>query len=239
MRHDGRVGKRTRSYAARAVVVAATLALAAGCGDYSPQSPPTGIDELTVPTPSVDAGDFVTGIDNPWLDLAPGRSWAFTVQGAAGGTLRLSVDTGTHDVDGVATTALRRTEPGGAVSVDYFAEDRLGNVWWFGREGVWLAGQDGAEAGLAMPATPRLGDGWRTAYAPGVVEQQATVAAVRELVTTPSGDYPDVVAIDLDDPVQPDLSRRVFYASGVGPVMEVSTEGPIYLAELSEVSAGP
>jgi hypothetical protein len=227
VRDDGRV-RRAGGYLALAV-----LALgAAGCGTASPPSPPSGIDELVVPTPSPDPGDFVRRVDNPWLALTPGRTWRYRVTGQVEGTLVVTVDDTTREVAGVATTPVRRTEPTGAQVVDYYAQDRSGNVWWFGRDGVWLAGRDGAEAGLAMPATPRLGDGWRAAYDADVVDVRATVVTTDQTVTTPAGRYDDLLGIDLVSGLDEDASRRVFYERGVGMVEDVSTTGPVYLAEL-------
>jgi hypothetical protein len=223
------VARRSRRYVALAI----GLALAcAGCGAASPDSPPSGVDELVIPTPSPDPDDFVRGVDNPWLALAPGATWRYRVSGATEGTLVVTVEDTTYDVAGVATTPVSRTEPTGEQTVDYYAQDRRGNVWWFGREGVWLAGRDGAEAGLAMPATPRLGDGWRAAYAAGVVDVLATVATTDQTVTTPAGRFTHLVGLDLTSPLDQDSSRRVLYERGLGVVMEVSTSGPIYLAEL-------
>lgn len=118
------------------------------CGTASPTSPPTGIDELVVPTPSPDADDFVERIDNPWFDLDPTQ-----------------VD-GSDEVAGVAVTV---------VDGEQYAQDERGHVWWFGTVGRWEAGVDGAQAGLAMPAEPRYGDSWRPAYVPGVVEDVAAI----------------------------------------------------------------
>jgi hypothetical protein len=224
------VGNAGRASGYAALALGLVLA-AGGCGAASPDSPPTGVDELAIPTPSVDPGDFVRGIDNPWLALVPGRTWRYRVTGADEGTLVITVEPTTYDVAGVATTPVSRTEPDGEQVVDYYAQDRQGNVWWFGREGRWLAGQDGAEAGLEMPASPRLGDGWREAHASGVVDARATVATVNQVVTTPAGRYVDVLALDVSDDLQPGLARRLFYARGQGLVEEISTDGPIYLAE--------
>ncbi|MDX6374777.1 MAG: hypothetical protein QOD98_3765 [Nocardioidaceae bacterium] len=229
VRDDGRVARRRGRYVALAV----GLVLAcSGCGAESPDSPPSGIDELTIPTPSPDPADFVRGIDNPWLALAPGRTWTYRVTGATSGQLVITVEDTTFDVAGVATTPVRRTEPTGDEVVDYYAQDRLGNVWWFGREGVWLAGEDGAEAGLAMPATPRLGDGWRAAYDADVVDVQMTVVTDDQSVTTPAGRYSHVVGLDISYPLEPGTAKRVFFERGLGLVEEISTDGPIYLADL-------
>jgi hypothetical protein len=219
-------------YAALALAVALA---AAGCGTASPQSPPSGVDELVVPTPSPDPDDFVRGVDNPWLALAPGATWRYHVGGATD-PLVITVEDTTYEIADVATTPVSRTEPSGEQVVDYYAQDRRGNVWWFGREGVWQAGKDGAQAGLAMPATPRVGDGWRTAYAADVVDARATVATTRQVVVTPAGRYAGVLALDVTDALDPGHTRREFYARGVGLVEEVSIDGPSYLAELERPS---
>ena len=229
VRDDGRVARRPGLYVALAV---ALVVVAGGCGAASPDSPPSGIDELQIPTPSPDPRDFVRGTDNPWLALEPGSTWRYTVTGATSGTLVITVEDETHDVAGVATTAVTRTEPTGDLVVDYYAQDRRGNVWWFGREGVWLAGEDGAQAGLAMPATPRLGDGWSAAYDANVVDVRMTVETRSRTVDTPAGRYSHVVGLDITNPLEPDAARRAYYERGVGLVEEVSAEGPVYIAEL-------
>ena len=127
---------------------------------------------------------------------------------------------------------MTRTDPAGGQVVDYYAQDRRGNVWWFGREGVWLAGEDGAQAGLAMPATPRLGDGWRAAYDEDVVDVRMTVETTSQTVATPAGRYDHVLGLDITSPLEPGITRRAYYARGVGLVEEISTDRPSYLAEL-------
>jgi hypothetical protein len=223
------VARRANRYVALAL--AAGLA-AGGCGDASPQSPPTGVDELVIPTPSPDPSDFVGAVDNPWFPLPPGATWRYRVTGATSGTLVVTVEDATYDVAGVPTTPVSRTGPTGEQVVDYYAQDRKGNVWWFGREGVWRAGDDGAEAGLAMPADPRVGDGWRMAYEPGVVDVRATVVARDQLASTPAGRFTGLFGLEVADALRPDGGRRWFVARGVGPVEELSTGGPAYLAEL-------
>jgi hypothetical protein len=222
------VARRRTGYLALALVA---VLVTAGCGTASPQSAPTGIDGLVIPTPSPDPRDFVRGVDNPWFPLPPGATWRYRVTGTPSGTLVVTVEDTTYDIAGVATTPVSRTEPTGEQVVDYYAQDRKGNVWWFGREGVWQAG-DGAEAGLAMPATPRLGDGWRAAYGAGVVDVRATVVTRDQTESTPAGRFTGLLGIDVTDARQPGSERRRFYARGVGLVEELATQGPSYLAEL-------
>jgi len=213
----------------------AVAVLAAGCGTASEPSPPTGVDELVIPTPSVDSADFVTGVDNPWLPLAEGASWTYRVTGTPGGvasgTLTVTVRDEPERVAGLQATVVDTTGPTGD-STDFYAQDRAGNVWWLGRDTVWQAGQDGAEAGLAMPAHPRVGDGWRRAYLAGVVEDRSEVAALDAEVTTPAGSFTGVVQLRTDSSLDPDRGTEDSYARGVGLVRAVATDGPTYVAEL-------
>ncbi len=157
-----------------------------GCGSGSDPSPPAGVDGLVIPTPSVDPDDFVTGVDNRWLPLPLSATWEYDVTGDQPGTATVTTLEG-PDVEGVATTAVRTElvpdRGGRIVATDFYAQDARGNVWWFGRDGEWLAGEEGAEAGLAMAGHPRVGDGYRQAFAPGVVDLRAEVLAIGDQVT--------------------------------------------------------
>ena len=229
MRDDVRVARRPGWYVALALAVALT---AGGCGAASPESPPSGIDELEIPTPSPDPADFVSRVDNPWLALDRGGTWTYDVTGGTSGAMTVTVADEPVTVAGVDTTAVARTGPDGVTVVDYYAQDRQGNVWWFGREGQWRAGADGAEAGLAMPATPRLGDGWRAAYDEGSLDVVVSVATTDQAATTPAGRFTDLVGLDTESPLTPERATRAYYARGVGLVEEVTTSGPVYLAKL-------
>lgn len=175
-------GRRVRRRLATAVLLAAATA-AAGC-TASSSSPPTGVDTLTIPTPEPDADDFVAEVDNRWLPLPVGATWTYRVrEETAGYRLRVTVEPG-PEVAGVETTAVRREPQVGkrqlvslTPSTDWYAQDRDGNVWWFGRADGWRAGEAGAQAGLVMPGEPRFGDGFRMALAPGI-DQRAEVAEV-------------------------------------------------------------
>lgn len=176
--------------AALAALTAAAAMLLAGCG--AEPYPPTGIDGLVIPLPSPHQAGFVRRIDNPWLPLTPGRSWRYRVlvNGRRPGSRTVTVEPGTVEVDGVATTVVRDTvrDAGGrleSLRVDFYAQDTAGNVWWFGRQGWWRAGVAGAEAGLLMAAHPRLGDGYRSGYQPGTVADVVTVAQL-ELTKAPT-----------------------------------------------------
>jgi hypothetical protein len=235
VRDDVRVVRRTLAL----LGVLLAVASAAGCGTASPISRPAGVDELVVPTPSIAPADYVAGIDNPWLPYAPGATWTYDVAGERSGTLTVTVREETVDVAGVAATAVDRTDVDGTVTTDLYAEDRRGNVWWLGREGVWRAGEDGAEAGLAMPATPRVGDGWRPAYAAGTVEDVATVEELDGETTVPAGTFGGLLVIETTTGLDPTADRLSYYAEGAGLVREVATEGATYAAALVTAPGAP
>jgi hypothetical protein len=189
---------RVRRALAGTVAVLALAALASGCGSASETSPPAGVDGLVIPTPTPDPDDFVTGVDNPWFPLAPGE---------------------TRMVDGVETTvATTPDHASGDAGRDYYAQDRAGNVWWFGRAGEWEAGVDGAEAGLAMPATPRVGDGFRMAVLDGVVEDVARVESVDGTLDSSVAVQDHLVVLLVSSDLNPGTVQRRFYGRGVGLV---------------------
>ncbi len=173
--------------AVRALALSVPLCVAVsacgGMGQPAPYDFP-GINGLVVPTPSVDPRDFVGDVDNPWLALEPGtvRRYHVTLDGRPAGTIESEV-AGTTRVAGLAVTAVRTVTDLDGESDDsdvtrFYAQDEAGNVWLVGADAdgtSWRAGEGGAEAGLAMPAEPRLGDGWRPYAGPGLPEARIAV----------------------------------------------------------------
>ncbi len=190
-----------RATVRRLLAAAVVVALTAGCGSYTTTSLPAGVDELVIPTPTPDPDDFVATIDNPWLPLAPDSSWTYeAAQGASAGRLTVSVTDG-PTVAGVHTAAVRGVlSPSGdgefLTWVDYYAQDDDGNVWWFGREGEWRAGADGAEAGIAMLARPRVGDGYAEMGTDGEPGQHSLITDLGDelVIETATATYDDVTS---------------------------------------------
>jgi hypothetical protein len=217
------------------VALLAVLIAVTGCGTASDPSPPSGVDGLVIPTPSVDPADFVAAVDNPWFPLEPGSTRTYDVSDARGNhALTVTAAPGPR-IAGVATTSRVSREQGRTVT-DWFAQDDDGNVWWFGRQGDWRAGDDGAEAGVAMLATPRVGDGYRQAYAPGVVEDTATVVALDGSTTVPAGSYDDLLLTEQRSALVAGTTRDLSYARGVGLVEEDVTSGDYRTVRLVSVT---
>ena len=242
-----------RTRAGRALVAGVLVLLGGTTTACSTGLPPTlgpsGVDGLTIPTPSPDPADFVAGVDNPWFPLAQGTTWTYRVYDAAGrATERVTVLPGTTAVDGVAATTLRATTtlPGGRVlgTVDrWYAQDRAGNVWWLGQrvsgraEGLrsWRAGLRGARAGLAMAATPRLGDGYVETDAPGALRLDAEVLTVNGERSGPRGSYDHLVVVAVGTPGLRATTRE-FYARGIGLVSSSSVAPDITERDLVAVT---
>jgi hypothetical protein len=116
--------------------------------------------------------------------------------------------------------------------VRWYAVDRAGDVWWFGQDRrrgpvvddlaprSWLAGQGGAEAGLVVSADPRVGDGYASADAPGVVERRSTVTSLTATLATPTHTYRDTVLTRDLSSLRPTQTTESFYARGTGLVAQ-------------------
>jgi hypothetical protein len=184
----------------------------AGIGQPAPYDSP-GINGLVIPTPSPAPADFVEGVDNPWLALEAGARWTYdvTADGSPLGTIVVDVLDRTIPVAGLDATAVQTTTDldGGAATVvtALYAQDEAGNVWLVGADADgagWRAGEGGAGAGLAMPADPRLGDGWLTYDVPGLPRASRTIE-----------DQSDDMVQTRDEA---DTTTRRVYEKGVGLV---------------------
>lgn len=214
-------------------VVPLLLVLTA-CGSAPGSIDPSGVDGLEIPTPSADPRDFVRAIDNPLLPLAPGSSWTYaaTTEGVGSRTVTVTVSEETRLVEGVRATVVNQVVTdvrGKAVddAEEWYAQDRDGNVWFFGTSTGWEAGVDGARAGMAMLATPRVGDGYLMGYAVGEAEDQAEVLSLDAARDVPFGSFSKLLETGVTSALEPGVEERRHYAVGVGlvQVQVVAGEG--------------
>jgi hypothetical protein len=232
----------------RRVVLAASLVALTGCGAAGEANPekigPEGVDELTIPTPTPDLEDFVATIDNPYLPLKPGTVWTYDVTGSEATRLEVRVQDETSTVAGVRCTVVHgiATDADGQPVREthaLFAQDLRGNVWTFGEYGddrSWAAGAADAEAGLAMPAAPRVGDGYLEERAPGVAEDRTTVLALDGESSVPAGTFGDVLVVETHAEEGDRRVTRRWYAEGTGLVEALTTLGGTEHAELLSVT---
>src|SRR5687767_6390399 len=120
--------------------------------------------------PAIDPASFVEVIDNPYLPFIIGTRWVYEGTGDAEGEVTtVEVLDETRTLMGVVCTVVSDevTRDGEPIEItkDWFAQDRDGNVWYFGEEtaeyengevvstaGAWEAGVDDAQPGIVMPA---------------------------------------------------------------------------------------
>jgi hypothetical protein len=181
-----------------------------------------------------DFGDPI-GDANPWLPLVPGY------QSVQDGTLfrgrrelhhrrRLTVTDVVKRVDGVLTVAvLDQDIDAGQIAeqaLDYFAQDKHGNIWYLGSytesyEGgqfvnatdAWLAGVNGAIPGVIMMADPKKGmPAYLQDSIPGRETVHAEVARLGERKCVPFKCFSNTLTI-LEDGTE-----FKYYAHGVGGI---------------------
>ena len=117
-------------------------------------------------------------------------------------------------------------------TLDYYAQDNEGNVWYLGERvddiadgkvvghgGEWLAGQDGAKPGLFMPAHPKVGQTFKQEQAPGIAKDRSTVVAVGLEVRTTLKTFSDCIKTKDFAPLD-NATEFKHYCPGVGLVRE-------------------
>jgi hypothetical protein len=195
-------------------------------------------------------------IDNPYYPLTPGTTLVY--EGIREGETQRDVVEVAHQTKlilGVTCVVVMDTATiKGALiekTEDWFAQDKEGNVWYFGedtaeyengkvvtREGSWQAGVDGAVPGIIMPAHPEVPVAYRQEFYQGHAEDMAWVVSLDESVKVPAGTYHDVILTIEWTPLEPNVLSKKFYAPGIGIVQELSASGPKETAELVSVTAG-
>jgi hypothetical protein len=238
-----------RPYVRRAAVAAAVLGLGLGLVAAAGDGPRDAVlVRAAQGEPPLDPAQFSATVDNP---LFPMSKLHFTrMKGSERDSesgRRISIRgrmrrlPQTARVDGVAVTVIQDDEfEGGRLAehtLDYFAQDRAGNVWYFGEridnyedgrvvghEGQWLAGRRGARPGLFMPAHPALGQTFQQERAPGVAEDRSTVVALGVRVTTPARVFRGCIKTRDFSPLDRATEFK-FYCPGVGIAREVESPG--------------
>ena len=192
--------------------------------------------ELPPHNPVIDPANFVSEITNPYFPMKPGTVFKF--EGTRDGVARrddMTVTAETKVIMGVTTVVVRDVASSDTEiiekTVDWYAQDKDGNVWYFGEDtaeyangkvtntdGTWMAGVDGALPGFIMMAVPKVGEGYRQEYRPGVAEDYAKVVKIDATAGGPSGKYTNVVVTEDTDLLDKAKFEHKWYAPGVGMI---------------------
>jgi hypothetical protein len=197
--------------------------------------------------PVIDPANFVSGVNNPYFPLTPGTTTEFSGTTKDGNeTLTIEVPRRHKTILGVETMVVIETGAidGQVVEIaeNWFAQDRNGNVWYFGEftqeflggapistAGSWEAGVNDAKPGIIMPAQPSSGLTYFQEYAPGVAQDMATVMKTNETLTVPYGNYTAVLETKESNPLEGGSIERKFYAPGIGLIQEDKGTGALTL----------
>ena len=205
-------------------------------------------------SPAASTSKFVDRVDNPWFPLVPGTT--FVYRGRKDGEPsreRLTVTSLTKTIQGVRCIALHdRLFLSGRLeerTTDWYAQDRRGNVWYFGEataeldraghvtstEGSWLAGRNGAKAGIYMTARPTVGQSRLQEYYKGHAEDHFAVVSLRARVSVPYTTSNRALLTKEWTPLEPGTLDHKYYVRGIGNVKEVTVKGPLERSELVSV----
>jgi hypothetical protein len=206
------------------------------------QTPPLSTNQTSeewMTSFNLESCDFASTGENSYFILKPG--FQAILEGDESGEelqLTMTVLNETKVVDGIETRVLeeRETEGGNLVEVsrNYFAICKpTNNAIYFGEdvdmyedgeivshEGAWLAGQDGAKAGMIMPGDTSEGMRYYQEIAPGVAEDRAEIVSVNGVLNTPAGNFENVLETEETNPLKPGEKESKFYAPGIGLIRE-------------------
>lgn len=233
------------SPAAGSSAAAASSESAEPSGDLTPfASAPSMTEDVDYPNQLEDFAaatfsDPLT-IDNTWFPLVPGMQ--YTLEGTTGeadGTTTphrfvLTVTDMTKVINGVTTAVVWDQDFEDDVLVEaelaFFAQADSGDIWHFGQypevytdgafdhHATWIAGVDGAQAGITIKATPVLGGpSYSQGWSPTVPwTDRARVGQVGVEDCVPVGCFTNVIVTEEFSREEPDALQLKYYAPGVG-----------------------
>jgi hypothetical protein len=187
--------------------------------------------------PVIDPNNFTTTIDNPYLPLVPGTTFTYLTPDAAVKDV-FAVTHDTRVIDGVTCVQVHDSVFTKEIltedTLDFFAQDKQGNVWYFGEntaefvkglidtiEGSFLAGVNYDKPGIIMKAHPAVGDFYRQEFSLGNAEDYAETIGLNATVVVPYGTFSNCLKSQETTPLEPDALEDKFYAPGVGNVLTV------------------
>jgi hypothetical protein len=218
-------------------------ALAGGCGSSQVNSASDLAPVRGHYSPSIDPKSFVRTVDNRYWPLKPGTAYHYT--GERGTTAQTDDEVVTHETKtilGIACTVVRDTVSQHRHPIertlDFYAQDKHGNVWYLGEDSFelqhghfvrasdsWRSGVDGAKPGIIMPANPQPGDRYRQEYyPPGEALDEAHVLGTRGPFTVAYGTFARGLVTSEFSPLEPQTEQKV-YVPGVGEIEERVVKG--------------
>ena len=206
--------------------------------------------------PQINPVDFSTKINNKYLTFTPGTAYIYEGK----------VEEGTERTEVYVTNDIKKVMGVDVIEVrdrvwlndeliedtkDWYAQDKYGNVWYFGEdskelvngevvsiEGSWEAGVDGAKPGIIMRSDPKIGDAYRQEYYKGRAEDMAEVVALGVKVKVKYSSFSDCLQTRDWNPLEQGYGEYKYYCPQAGNlVYEVGIENGEG-AQLMDVKTG-
>lgn len=203
--------------------------------------------------PQINPSDFTTKITNPYFSLPIGKKMVYEAETAEGSErVEIEIERGARKVMGVETITYRDRQYVDGELVedtrDYLAQDKAGNVWYFGEdvdsyedgklkdhEGAWIAGIDGAKPGIWIKADHVVGDSYRQEFYKGKAEDVRDVVALNQTVTTNRATYKNCVKFYEWSLLDTKSREHKYYCSEVGTLVLIEDLETGARSELSSV----
>ena len=194
--------------------------------------------------PAIDPASFSSTVNNPYFTLTPGTTYTYKSHDDEGTEInKVTVTDQTKKVMGVTTRVVwdRVWLDGELIeeTYDWYAQDKEGNVWYFGEDskehkkgkvastkGSWEAGVKGAQPGIVMQAQPVPGEPYRQEYLKGEAEDMGQVLSVQETVKVPAGTYENCVKTKDWSALETGNIEHKYYSKEAGNVvLEMEGDG--------------
>ena len=204
--------------------------------------------------PRIEPANFSPNVTNELFPLTPGKILVYT--GIKDGKKALDLFAPTSRIRVINGVRTRVVEDRGYLdnvlkerTSDYYAQDRCGNVWYFGEdtatldrhgkvvdtEGTWHYGVGGAQPGVFMQAHPQLGRRFRQEWLEGQAEDVFKVIDRSARVTVPFGSFRHALRTAETNALEPGVLDNKYYVRGVGEVAELAVRGPREEFKLVEI----
>jgi len=219
------------------IIILFLCILVSGCAQQASEQVQDGY------SPTINPADFSSAVTNKYFTLLTGTNMIYEGQTEDGlERIEVRVLNETKTVMGVkAVVVWDRVWLNGELiedTKDLYAQDKEGNVWYFGEKsmelaggkvvsyaGSWEYGVDGALPGIIMKANPKAGDSYRQEYYKGEAEDMADVVAVGESVTVPYRNFTNCLKTRDYTPLEPGADEYKYYCPQAGGVaLEVVAE---------------
>ena len=234
---------------------AAITAVCFGLLSFSVFAGKKGASEASTPYhPAIDPASFSVVVNNPYFTLTPGTTFTYKGHDDEGTEInKVTVTDQTKKVMGVTTRVVwDRVWFNGELieeTYDWYAQDKDGNVWYFGEDskeqkkgkvastkGSWEAGVKGAQPGIVMHAHPKPGDPYRQEYKKGEAEDMGQVLSLKETVKVPAGTYKNCLKTKDWSAIETGNIEHKYYSKEVGNVVLETEDNDKKRMELFEVT---